>query len=354
MILMYGEAGQNANQALILYRERFPNRRIPRDSRVIVRALQRIREDMPITGRIIPSTNGPRVDVDNEERILEHFAANPECSTRNAGRYFGMNHKIVHRILKKDLQHPYKFLKAHAILPRDLLPRITFSEWVLNQHITDHRFTSRVIWTDESTFTRNGVWNQRNTHYWARVNPHVLKETGHQYRWAVNVWAAVHGDRIIGPVFIDGNLNGEKFLQLLRGPLTNYVNSLPEEERELTWLQLDGAPAHSAVLVRNYLNTLFGNRWIGRFGPRRWPARSPDLTMLDFFLWGAIKNEVYSKPQTSVEDLRNRITDAFLKLQQNTNFQSVHQSIIRRCNTCIQMQGRHIEHCYLRRVNRQD
>ncbi|KAJ4429330.1 hypothetical protein ANN_26334 [Periplaneta americana] len=34
-------------------------------------------------------------------------------------------------------------------------------------------------------------------------------------------------------------------------------------------------------------------RWIGRGGPVAWPAQSPDLTPLDFFLWGCMKEKVY-------------------------------------------------------------
>ncbi|EZA53536.1 hypothetical protein X777_07004, partial [Ooceraea biroi] len=45
--------------------------------------------------------------------------------------------------------------------------------------------------------------------------------------------------------------------------------------------------------ARNILNEPFPDRWIGRGGRISWPARSPDLTPLDFFLWGHLKNEVY-------------------------------------------------------------
>jgi len=30
---------------------------------------------------------------------------------------------------------------------------------------------------------------------------------------------------------------------------------------------------------------MYPNRWIGRGEPQNWPARSPDLTPLEFFLW---------------------------------------------------------------------
>lgn len=55
------------------------------------------------------------------------------------------------------------------------------------------------------------------------------------------------------------------------------------------WFQQDGAPAHYHHQVRQYLDNWMGNRWIGRRGPVAWPARSPDLTPLDFFSVGLRK-----------------------------------------------------------------
>jgi hypothetical protein len=50
--------------------------------------------------------------------------------------------------------------------------------------------------------------------------------------------------------------------------------------------------------------------WIGRRGPIAWPPRSPDLTLLDFFLWGYIKDLVYQTKVQDVAELRRRITAA--------------------------------------------
>ena len=42
-----------------------------------------------------------------------------------------------------------------------------------------------------------------------------------------------------------------------------------------------------------------------------WPARSPDLTPCDYFLWGYVKDKVFVAPQpVSIPDLKNRITAA--------------------------------------------
>ena len=65
----------------------------------------------------------------------------------------------------------------------------------------------------------------------------------------------------------------------------------------------DGASPHCAIPVRNYLNRKRPNKWIGIGGPVSWPARSPDLTPYDFFLWGHIKAKVFTAPIESVDHL---------------------------------------------------
>jgi len=65
---------------------------------------------------------------------------------------------------------------------------------------------------------------------------------------------------------------------------------LPELENnalvENCYFQQDGAPVHYARKVRDYLNQVFPDRWIGRRGPLEWAARSPDLTPCRTFFFG--------------------------------------------------------------------
>jgi hypothetical protein len=43
----------------------------------------------------------------------------------------------------------------------------------------------------------------------------------------------------------------------------------------------------------------------------KWPLRSPDLTVCDFFLWGYVKDRVYVPPlPTTVDELQECITAA--------------------------------------------
>ena len=58
-----------------------------------------------------------------------------------------------------------------------------------------------------------------------------------------------------------------------------------------------------------FLDATFPNRWIGRDGPTPWPPRSPDITPFDFFLWGYVKDKVFSTPVPDITNLKARITD---------------------------------------------
>ncbi|GBM69245.1 hypothetical protein AVEN_134692-1 [Araneus ventricosus] len=67
--------------------------------------------------------------------------------------------------------------------------------------------------------------------------------------------------------------------------------------------QHDGASAHKTSSVKQYLVEEFGEQIIGCGGFREWPPRSPDLTPMDFFLWGYLKQQVYDNPPPILQDL---------------------------------------------------
>jgi len=61
------------------------------------------------------------------------------------------------------------------------------------------------------------------------------------------------------------------------------------------YFQQHGAPPHFHQDVRAYLDKNLPGQWIGRRGAVEFPPRSPDLTPLDFYLWGTLKDVVYRK-----------------------------------------------------------
>jgi len=71
----------------------------------------------------------------------------------------------------------------------------------------------------------------------------------------------------LGPYFYDGTLNGRKYYNFFINKLQMMMADIPLVTRQNLIFQQDGTPAHNVIIVRNYLNEIFVNRWIGTYGP---------------------------------------------------------------------------------------
>ena len=119
------------------------------------------------------------------------------------------------------------------------------------------------------------------------------------------------------------------------------VEDVPLNVRARMWFQHDRAPAHFGATARQCFDYAFPHRWIGRGGPIAWPARSPDLNSIDFFLWGYVKALVYDTPVQNEETLLARILAACEMIR---TFERMRQNLLRRCHACIASQGRYFKH----------
>lgn len=342
MIAVYFQCFENAVIASREYALRYPDRR-HHSRNVFVRLARRLRE----TGRVQPIPVPVRLrrirDQNNTINVLAYIAANPHVSVRVISRDLGISRCTVHRILRNHRLYPYHVVLHQALMDRDFDRRLEHCHWLLNMVEENPHFLSRILWTDEATFTSSGGVNLHNMHYWSENNPHWMRQVDHQNRWSVNVWCGIVEGRIIGPFVFDGNLNGERYLQFLRHDLPPLLDDVSLETRLNLWYQHDGCPAHFSANVRDYLDNQFPNRWIGRGSLFPWPARSPDLTCLDFYLWGRIKDLVFQTRPTTRENMIARIQEAINSID-FAEIEAAVSSTRQRLNLCIQNDGRHFEH----------
>jgi len=90
------------------------------------------------------------------------------------------------------------------------------------------------------------------------------------------------------------------------------------------------------------LDATFPNRWIGRDCPTLWPPRSPDITPLDFILWGYVKDKVFSTPVPDITNLKARITDAFAAMTEDM-LENTWREIDYRLDVLRATKGAHVE-----------
>lgn len=243
----------------------------------------------------------------------------------------------VWRVLHDQQLHPYHLLKVQAMGPEDYLPRRRFCRLWLQQELRQPNFGRYVLFTDEACFTKDGYFNSRNSHIWDEGNPHAIAIHRDQHHFSINIWCGIVDEHIIGPYLLPPRLDGHVYGQFLQHVLPELLENVPLNIRANMWFQHDGAPAHFSLRVRQYLDERFPNRWIGRGGPVHWPARSPDLTPLDYFLWGHLKALVYETPVPNQQELLGRVMAASAYVQDIPGIcHRVRRSLNNRVQLCIE------------------
>lgn len=342
MLNMYFQSLENAVIASREYAMRFPQRR-HYSREVFSRLARRLRE----TGNVQPIQRPLRIRRTRNEvniiNVLAYVQYDPTLSTRKISLDLGVPKTNVHEILQTNSMHPYHIVLHQALNDTDYDRRLDFCHWLLNMIRENPNFLSRILWTDEATFTNAGGVNLHNMHYWSEQNPHWMRQVDFQNRWSLNVWCGILEEKIIGPHFFDQTLNGARFLDFLATFLPPLLEEVSLQTRTNMWIQLDGCPAHYYRNVRQYLEEQFAHRVIGRGSLFPWPARSPDLTCLDFYLWGRLKDLVFQERPTTRENMMVRITNAVRNLSP-AEIEAAVLSTKRRIIKCLQNDGKHFEH----------
>ena len=92
-----------------------------------------------------------------------------------------------------------------------------------------------------------------------------------------------------------------------------------------------------------YLDETLPGRWIGRRDAVDFPPRSPDLTPLDFYLWGSINDDVYRMKPATLDDLRENIAMSCAAITLDT-LQNLVLAAVLRFRQCLDADGGHFEH----------
>jgi hypothetical protein len=147
-----------------------------------VMCVHRLDERMRETGNVLPT---PPLDRGRprtrrtpilEEMVLDMVAQNPCHSTRGISRELGVEHSVVNLILQAEDLYPYHCSRIQNLMPHDYHHRLQYCEWLLRGQERDPGLLEHILWSDEAAFTREGVFNSHNSHFWAQHNPHVTPE----------------------------------------------------------------------------------------------------------------------------------------------------------------------------------
>jgi hypothetical protein len=157
------------------------------------------------------------VTPDVEGRVLQRVAQSPGTSTRRIA--------AQERVLSRSSVCG-EFYIANCCTPttsnayrvsvlRTSLPELTSARGC-NNSVLNPPFLSKILFTDEAGFTRDGIFNYHNCHVWCAENPYAIHESWHQRRFSLIIWAEVLGDGLTGPHIFPNKLTGKRYRRFLR------------------------------------------------------------------------------------------------------------------------------------------
>lgn len=275
----------------------------------------------------------------------------PQKSVRNILREVNgyVNTRVsassVYRMLKFDLKlTPYKISIMQHLKPSDIASRLNFASWAEQRN---EGFWNNVWFSDEAHFYLNTEVNKQNIRFWGSQKPNIyIEKPIHSEK--VTAWAALSSSGIIGPFFFedsDGNatsVNSSSYLDLIR---RKFIPALRRKGVNINqiWYQQDGATPHTARNVLDYLDKTFNGHFISFRTHQEWPPHSPDLNPLDFFLWGYLKDKVYTPAPSTKQELKASIRRE-IRLISTFTLESVIRNFSERIQLVKRQNGRHLEH----------
>jgi len=115
------------------------------------------------------------------------------------------------------------------------------------------------------------------------------------------------------------------------------LEDIPLREHEELIFQHDGAPAQFSRQARDILNARYPGKWMGRG-----PIHSPNLNMLDCFVWDHVKDLIEHMHDSNEDVIREAILAAFNAITSEMAHRAT-RNIARRADCCLRERGWHFE-----------
>ena len=293
MVSKYHRTGSFV-QVQRLFRRQFPQApRLPSKS-TIQRNVMKFAQHATVRNRCAEASGRSRTarSAANIVMVQRALHQDPEISSRR-NPLPQLSQSTFSRIIRKDIHwHPYRIQKRHGLRPGDTARRTAFCQWLLQR---PQRMLRETLIVDEANFYMNGSVTTSNVRRYVPKGqaPRDFAYDVPNDKRKLVVWCGLVGNRIIGPIFVPGDLTGQRNLDIINNVVVPELIQIYGQQRNgavrHTWYLQDGATPHRARMVYIRLEQLFPNRVIGLGHGIEWPSRSPDLTPLEFFLFGVLE-----------------------------------------------------------------
>jgi len=273
--------------------------------------------------------------------------ANPP-SQRAMGKKLGTSPTTIRAIIRKDLgAHIKQKTRVHLLTPSHKQNRKTNARKLYERHLAGDK-TEFMVTLDEAYVYLD---------YCNGVRKICYAQPGQE---VPNGWLVKCHERWPLGFMIVGGMTGRGTLPLIKVPKKVKINAAyyikhvlkPYLEREVpllypgelakVTLHHDKASSHTANLTTAYLQDLKDQTGINYIAKEEIPTKSPDISPMDFYGFGFLKQRLFLRQATTLQGLWKVLKDEWGKVTPEM-CKTVFDTWKRRCRAVSQKHGEHIE-----------
>lgn len=290
--------------------------------------IKRYRESGSVENR--KRTGRPRqISARTERKLVAEVKKNPKCTALSLLQNINVtvHPQTIRRVLHKNNFRCRTPRKKPFISDANKAKRLQFAKEHENQPI---EFWKSIVFSDESKFNifgsdgRQGVWRRPGT----AIQPENLVPTVKHGGGSVMVWGCMSYSGVGNLVFIDGIMNKEKYVAILKENLKSSVERLGLPD---TWIfQHDRDPKHTSYLAKE---------WLLYNSPKQLnsPPQSPDLNPIEH-LWEILERKVRKHKISNKNELKTVLLLEWNKIN-SSNTQPLVDSMPRRLKEVLKSKG---------------
>ncbi len=289
------------------------------------------REGAPVSSRTEPNVERLRALVTADRRLTlralsEELHINKETIRRMLHEDLNMR-KICAKMVPKILTADQKQLRMEIC--NDLLSRIESNgrDWLQN-----------VVTGDESWIFEYDPETRRQSMQWMEVGgerPTKARMSKSKLKAMLLIFFDIQG--VVHREYLpEGQtVTGQFYVGVLERLRARIVRVRPELAKNGWILHHDNAPAHSSLIIREFLAKK-------NIPTMPHPPYSPDLAPCDFFLFPKMKSYLKGTHHGGVEEVKEAVT-AVLNSLTPEDFQGCFEGWERRWKRCVELQGDYCE-----------